>query len=410
MKQYQRKELPFNEFIIMMALMMSIVALSIDAILPALQVMAIELHSPSPKDAQHFIVAVFVGLALGQLLFGPLSDSIGRRLSIVAGYSVFIVGSIMAMTATDHDMMVFSRFLQGFGIAAPRVISVAIIRDLYQGRAMARVMSFIMMIFVLVPMLAPLFGQLILTLVNWQSIFFAILVVGLISLSWYLIRQEETLKAENRAKFSASAMLAAIGSILKNRRSIGYTISAGIISGPFVFYLSSASQLFTETYQLGQWFPLYFAGLTLAFGVSSYINGKNVMKYGMRYIVRIALIAISMIAALFVVVTINFGGYPPLALTTLYMLATFFSLAMIFGNINALAMEPLGESAGLGSAIVGSVSTIISALLAFAIGAFFDGSVFPLVISFGLAGLSTLILTWWIDTDKEMAMEDIPSA
>ncbi len=123
MKQYQRKELPFNEFIIMMALMMSIVALSIDAILPALQVIAVELHSPSPKDAQHFIVAVFVGLALGQLLFGPLSDSIGRRLSIVAGYSVFIVGSVMAMTATDHDMMVFSRFFTRIWYSGPKGLS-----------------------------------------------------------------------------------------------------------------------------------------------------------------------------------------------------------------------------------------------------------------------------------------------
>lgn len=408
MKRYQKRELPFNEFIFMMALMMSIVALSIDAILPALQAIAVDVNTPEPRDAQHFIVAIFIGLALGQLLFGPLSDTIGRRLAIVGGYGVFIIGSLMAITAIDHDTMLLSRFLQGFGLAAPRVISVAIVRDLYKGRAMARVMSFIMMIFILVPMVAPLLGQLILRLANWQTIFLATLVVSLTSLSWYLLRQEETLDKENRTKLSPSSMFGALSFIFKNRQSIGYTVSAGIMSGPFVFYLSSASQLFADSYGLGEWFPLYFASLTIAFGISSYINGKQVMRLGMRYIARIALISISLSAALFVMVSVNYNGHPPLTMTTIYLLVTFFGLALIFGNLNALAMEPLGKSAGLGSAIVGSLSTIISALLAFFISSFFDGSVFPLVIGFGLAGVSALALTWWVDKDHEMTLENLP--
>lgn len=390
----------------MMALMMSIVALSIDAILPALAVMATELRTESANQAQHFIVSLFVGLSLGQLLFGPLSDAVGRRRSIAAGYGVFIIGSVMSMTATSYEAMLVSRFLQGFGVAAPRVISVAIIRDLYKGRAMARVMSFIMMIFILVPMLAPLFGQLILTLSDWRSIFLAILLVGLFSVSWYLLRQKETLAEDQR--ILPSDMGGTFRAILGNKKSMGYTFAAGMISGPFIFYLSSASHLFAQSYQLGQWFPLYFAGLTLAFGISSYINGKKVMKLGMRYIVRVALVAITLVALLFAFVAFQFQGYPPLEMVTVYMLATFFCLAFIFGNMNALAMEPLGHSAGFGSAVVGSLSTIISALLAFILGLFFDGSIIPLVIGFGIAGFCTLMLTWWLDKDKKNEIETQP--
>jgi DHA1 family bicyclomycin/chloramphenicol resistance-like MFS transporter len=293
MKNYQKRDLPFTEFIIMMALMMSIVALSIDAILPALSTIASDLGTTDVNKAQHYIVAVFIGLSLGQLLFGPMSDAVGRRGAIAAGYVIFITASIMSMNAMDHDTMIISRFLQGFGIAAPRVVSIAIIRDLHKGRSMARVMSFVMMIFILVPMLAPLFGQLILTLASWQAIFFAIIIVSIVSLAWYLLRQEETLTQEKKRPLSASSLFAALRYVLSNRKSVGYTLAAGFISGPFVFYLSSASHLFADSYQLGDWFPLYFAGLTLAFGVSSFINGKQVMKYGMRVISRIALIAIT---------------------------------------------------------------------------------------------------------------------
>lgn len=409
MKQYQKRELPFNEFVFMMALMMSIVALSIDAILPALHVIAVDMNITEVKDAQHYIVAIFIGLALGQLLFGPLSDAIGRRLAIVGGYSIFIVGSIMAINASSHETMLLSRFFQGFGLAAPKVISIAIVRDLHKGRTMARVMSFIMMIFILVPMIAPLLGQLMLTVVNWKAIFVVTLFVGLTSLAWYLVRQQETLKAENRIQLSATSMLDALSFVLKNRQSIGYTVAAGIISGPFVFYLSSASHLLSDSYGLGEWFPLYFSALTISFAISSYINGKQVMKLGMRYLSRIALIVISLSAALFLTVSIYYNGHPSLMILTVYLLVTFFCLALIFGNLNSLAMEPLGKSAGLGSAIVGSLSTIIAALIAVFIGMFFNGSVFPLVIGFGTAGISSLALTWWTDKDNQATLKDLPA-
>jgi MFS transporter, DHA1 family, multidrug resistance protein len=313
---------------------------------------------------------------------------------------VFFIGSLLAINTNDFDTMLISRFLQGFGLAAPRVLSIAIVRDLYEGRAMARVMSFVMMIFVLVPILAPIFGQLILTMANWQAIFVVIALTGLISLGWYLLRQGETLAAEDQADFTFARTSYALQVIFTNRTAIGYTIAAGLIFGPFIFYLSSAQQLFQKTYGLGQWFPLYFAGLAFALGLSSFINGKQVMKYGMHRMVRLGLSLMTTTSLLFLFIAWWFNGLPVLWATTIYMLMTFFCIGLLLGNLNALAMEPLGHIAGIGAAVVGSLSTFISATLAVIIGQQFNETVHLLVISFSIAGLATIVLMQWIEGGK----------
>lgn len=404
--RYQQHALPFKEFIALMALMMSIVALSIDALLPALEYIGDSMGVTHANDNQFLIGSLFIGMAFGQLLFGPLSDSVGRRRSMMLGYSVFFIGSLLALVANDFDTMVMGRFLQGFGVAAPRVLSTAIVRDLYEGRAMARVMSFVMMIFIIVPMLAPMFGQLILTMANLQAIFVAIALIGLISLGWYLLRQGETLAAEDRADFTVTRTMHALKVIFTNRSAFGYTIAAGIITGPFIFYRSSAQQLFQKTYQLGQWFPLYFAGLAFAFGLSSFINGKQVMKFGMHRIVRFALTVMTTTLSLFIIIAWWFNGMPALWITTSFMLLTFFCIGLLFGNLNALAMEPLGQIAGIGAAVVGSLSTFISATLAVIIGQYFNGTVYPLVVSFSIAGVTTLALMRWIENGYEVGFRN----
>lgn len=400
--RYQQRVLPFSEFITLMALMMSLVALSIDAVLPALESIGTSFGVTNANDNQLLIGSLFIGMAFGQLFFGPLSDSIGRRRSMTIGFSVFFIGSVMALLADTFETMLISRFLQGLGVAAPRAVSTAIVRDLYEGRAMARVMSFIMMIFILVPMLAPAFGQIILTMANWQAIFIVIALIGLISLAWYLLRQGETLAEEDQADFTVSRTLGALGTIFSNRVALGYTIAAGIISGPFIFYLSSAQQLFQHAYELGEWFPAYFAGLALAFGMSSYINGKQVMHFGMHRIVRFALNLMTVSSFLFIFVTWWFNGLPALWITTIYMLLTFFCIGLIFGNLNALAMQPLGHIAGIGAAVVGSLSTFIAVTMAVIIGRYFDGTVHPQVIGFFVSGLATLALMSWIGNKHEV--------
>lgn len=377
--------------------MMSIVALSIDAVLPALAAIGHSMGANSSNDNQLIVGVLFIGMAFGQLLFGPLSDSIGRRRSMVIGYLIFFIGTLQSLLANDFDTMLLGRFLQGFGIAAPKVLTTAIVRDIHSGRAMAKVMSFVMVIFILVPMLAPMFGQILLAIAGWQSIFIVIAFIGLISLVWYLFRQGETLAPEDRADFTISRTMHALATIFSNPVALGYTVAMGVIGGPFIFYLSSAQQLFQKTYALDQWFPLYFAGLSFAFGVSSFINGKQVMQLGMHRIVRFALSSLTLTSFLFIFVAWWFNGLPELWITTVYMLMVFICIGLLFGNLNALAMEPLGHIAGIGAAFVGAFSTFISTLLAIVIGQQFNETVHPLVISFFFAGLLSLVLMFWVE-------------
>lgn len=397
LKHYQKHTLPFKEFISMMALMMSLVALSIDSILPALDSIGESMGNKNTNDNQLMIAFLFIGLGIGQLLFGPLSDSIGRRKAILIGYVLFFSGSVLTITATDYNTMLVSRFIQGFGVAAPRVLSTAIIRDLYQGRAMAKVMSFAMVIFILVPMLAPIIGQAILTVFNWRGIFIFTALVGVTSLCWYLLRQGETLAIENRTRFTWLRLKHSFNLIFCDRKVIGYIIASGIISGPFVFFLSSSQQLLQYTYQLDDYFPLYFAGIAFVLGIASFVNGKQVVRHGMLKIATLSLSLLLVTSFLFLLISLYFNGLPPLWVTTIYLLFLFFCLGLIFGNLTALSMEHLGSIAGIGAAVVGSTSTLMSVGIAVVIGQQFDGTVYPLVISFFTATVLILGLFKWIN-------------
>lgn len=383
-----------------MALMMSLVALSIDSLLPALDSIGQSMGNVNTNDNQLMIAFLFIGLGIGQLLFGPLSDSIGRRKSMLIGYSIFFIGSLLTITATDYNTMLASRFLQGFGVAAPRVLSTAIVRDLYQGRVMAKVMSFVMMLFILVPMLAPIIGQAILTTFNWQGIFIFTALVGVVSLSWYLVRQGETLAVENRTQFTWIRLKLSFRIIFCDRKVIGYIICSGIISGPFVFYLSSSQQLLQLTYQLGEYFPLYFACISFVLGIASFVNGKQVVKHGMLKIATLSLMLLTSTSGVFLLISSYYYGLPPLWTTTIYLLFLFFCLGLVFGNLTALAMDPLGSIAGIGAAVVGSLSTLMSVAIAVIIGQLFDGTTYMLATSFLMATLLVLGLLKWINYAK----------
>lgn len=399
---YQKHTLPFKEFVGLMALVMSLVALSIDSILPALGTIGDSMGNKDPNDNQLMISFLFIGVALGQFLFGPLSDSIGRRKSMLIGYSIFFTGSLLAIMASDYDTMLFSRFLQGFGVSVARVLSTAIVRDLYSGRRMAKVMSFIMMIYISVPMLAPIIGQTILTIFNWQAIFIFTGLVGLISLLWYLIRQGETLAVENRTDFTWLRVKHSFCTIFSNRKIIGYVVASGLISGPFIFFLSSSQQLLQFSYALGEYFPLYFAGIAFVLGVASFVNGKYVIQYGMLKIASFSLFLLMASSVVFFIISLFFSGLPPLWVTTVYLLILFFCLGLVFGNLTALSMEPLGSMAGMGAAIVGAVSTLMSVLIAVVIGQLFNGTTYVLTLSFLAASVIILLLIKWINSPEQV--------
>lgn len=387
------KPLALPEFIALMALMTALVALAIDAMLPALAEIGQELKVENPNHVQLIIGYLFLGLGVGQVGFGPLSDSIGRKPTIYIGLIIYLFGSLMAMFAKDFDTMLMGRLLQGLGLAGPRVVTMAIVRDLYKGREMARVMSFMMTIFILVPALAPSLGQLILFVADWRMIFSSFVLLGLVVWAWLGLRQPETLSKENRRRFHIVDIAKGFAYVLKHPTAIGYTVAAGSISGAFVAFLSTSQQILEIQLGGGKYFPLLFACLALCLGAASVVNARIVVRYGMRAISRNAMLCIMLAGSLYSA-AVYILGEPSLLWFMLFLGFLLFCVGMVFGNMSSVAMEPLGKLAGIGAAVVGSVSTLISFALGAWIGSFYNGSVFPLVLSFAMcSALALLIIT-----------------
>ena len=286
--------------------------------------------------------------------------------------------------------MLFGRFLQGIGAAGPRIVAVALIRDLYEGRMMARVMSFIMSIFILVPAIAPALGEVLLQFWGWHAIFLLFISVGLLTLIWFMVRQPETLPPEKRIPFSPARIYDGTVRILRNPTAFGYTVTMGFVFSGFIGYLSSAQQIFQSTYDTGELFALYFGTFALSIGFSSYVNARLVMRFGMRPISIISLLALTVFSVAFFPFAYFFNGIPPFWSFLTYGVLSFFCLGMLFGNLNAMAMEPLGEIAGIGAAVVGSLSTLIAVPFGILIGQLYDGGILALIGGFALLGASAL--------------------
>lgn len=385
----------FAEFVIIISLMMSLTALSIDAMLPALPKIGSDLNVQNANDRQLVVSLLFLGMAVGQMFFGPLSDKTGRKPAIYGGYALFIAGSLLSMIALSFPVLLFGRLLQGTGASAPRAVTVALIRDRYEGRAMARVMSFVMTVFVLVPMLAPTFGQSLLLFSGWRSIFGSFVLIAVIAVLWFALRVPETLARENRAPFSLRRIVTAIREIVSIRLALGYTVAAGLISGAFLGYLNSAQQIFQELYALEELFPLYFAVVALSLGLASLLNARLVMRFGMSLLVRWSLPAVLGLSIAALGIALLTAGQPPLWLLMAFLMTTFFCIGILFGNMNALAMKPLGHIAGIGAAVMGSLSTLISVPIGIIIGQNYNDTILPLVAGMAiLAGVSIIVVRW----------------
>ena len=391
------RPLPLPEFVVMLAFMVSIVAMATDIMLPALSMIGEDLRVGDPNDVQLVVSTLFFGFSIGQLVVGPLSDTYGRRPVIFVGYVVFAVGCVLSIVSTDLTTMLIGRFLQGIGAAAPRIVSISLIRDGYAGRAMARIMSIIMSVFILVPAIAPSIGQGVIMVSPWQYTFVVLLAMAVIAALWFGFRQPETLAPENRRALSVSSLVAGCVEALSIRSVFGYTLATGFIFGAFLSYLAASRQIFQDTLNVGDMFAIYFGVAALALGAASVVNSMLVMRLGMRFLTHSALVVLVLLSGVFLVVFHAFDGQPSIALFMTWQLTAFFCVGILFGNLNALAMEPLGHMAGLGAALIGSISTFISLPFGWLIGQMYDGTVLPLVGGFFSLGLAALIAACWTE-------------
>ena len=379
------------EFIALMASLMSLVALSIDALLPALKQIGLSVGIQDSTDNQLLITMIFLGLGFGQLIFGPLSDSFGRKPMVYFGFIVFVIASFICVSATSLEMMVFGRILQGVGLSAPRTISIAMVRDTFSGDYMARIMSFIVVIFILVPVVAPALGKIMLDNYGWKSIFNSQLIFGGLVMLWLWKRQPETLKPENKKKFTLSMFVTGTKEFVKHRQAIVFTLYSGFITGSFMVYLSASESIFREQYNLSEQFPYIFAGLAISVGFATFLNGTLVLKYGMLKLVKAATLMFTLIPLIYILL---FYGSPNPSVTVLLIFfgLQFFSLGFVFGNTRALAMQPIGHIAGIGSAINGFFSTIMAVPIASYIGSFVKTTALPLFAGFLVCGICAIAL------------------
>jgi DHA1 family bicyclomycin/chloramphenicol resistance-like MFS transporter len=377
------------EFIILMAALMSSVALALDALLPALDLIGIAVGNTDPSRNQWLVTLFFLGAGSGPLLFGPVSDSVGRKPIVYIGFGLFILASWLCVASESLTWMVIGRFLQGVALSAPRTISIAMIRDKFSGDFMARIMSFVTVVFILVPVIAPTLGKAILDAYGWKAIFYFQAGFGIFVAIWFWLRQPETLPPEKRATFRPVILIRGFKEVLQYRTTLLFTIIWGFITGSFLVYLSTAQIIFEIQYQAEDLFPYLFAALAVTIGAATFMNGSLVVKFGMRKLIAVSLISFTLFAMVYVII---FHGKPnpSVGILMLFLCLQFFAIGFLFGNLRAMAMEPLGHIAGLGAAITGFLATLFAVALSSWIGSFVQQTVYPMFMGFMVCGLLSL--------------------
>ncbi len=371
-----------TEFIALMAMLFASVAFSIDAMLPALPRIAAEISPDAPNRAQLIITSFVLGMGIGTLLTGPLSDAFGRKPVVLWGVALYCLGAGLALAADTIETMFAARLIQGLGAAGPRVVAMAIIRDLHAGRQMARLMSFIMLVFTIVPALAPTLGAGIIWLAGWHAVFLAFLLFAVISALWLKLRQPETLPPEKRRPLRLPPLRQGLVEILSHRVVLLTLLTQALVFGAFFATLSSTQQIFDQTFGHGDNFHLWFGLVAVAAAPASLLNARLVERVGMRNMITAVLlvqIGLTGLAALL----FWSAALPDAALFWVYLvwiIGMFMQTGLTGGNLNALAMEPMGHLAGLTASVTGSVGTIGAVALAIPLGLAFDGTPLPLMI------------------------------
>ncbi|WP_322884672.1 multidrug effflux MFS transporter [Sinorhizobium medicae] len=386
------------EFIVTMAVMTASIALAIDSMLPALPAIGRTLNVANANDTQLVIGVFFLGFGLSQIFFGSLSDTFGRRSVLLAGLALFSLSMFAASWVESIEALLLLRFVQGIGGAAVRITTMAIVRDCFGGREMARVMSYVMIVFMIVPIVAPTLGQLVIAYADWHWIFILIGVVGAALFVWALTRMKESLPREERLPLSVGAVLSGFRTVLTNRITCGYMIGMTLFTAVICAYVVSVQQVFGEVYNLSDWLPIAFAGTAGGIAVANFANGYFVRSFGMRRISHTAMILFTVVAAIGYVLSL--AGTPAFTISYLLFSLLLMFFAVIATNFTAISLEPMGHLAGTATAITGFVSTTGGALIGGAVGQLFNGTLQPLFGGYALFGLLTILATLWAENGK----------
>ena len=371
-----------TEFVALIAMLFATIAFSIDALLPALPIIGAELSPTTPGRASLILTSFVFGMGIGTFISGPLADAFGRKPVIYVGVGLYIVSAAVAWASSSVEVMLIARVFQGLGASGPRIVSVAIVRDRFAGREMAKIVSIVMMIFTLVPAVAPLVGSVIIAGFGWRAIFMAFILFSLTTALWFGARLPETLAPQNRRPLRPHLIWEALKEIFSHP-SVRISILVQSLALAMLFSMLMLVQpIYYEIYDRAESFPYWFGAVGLFAGSASLLNAMLVGRYGMRRLVTITL-GIQVILS-FTMFYFDLGGMAEpygFAAFVMFQTALFFQAGLTLGNLNAIAMEPVGHIAGIAASVISAISTVLAAAIASPVGLLFDGTIRPLVIA-----------------------------
>ena len=388
--------------------MMALNALAIDSMLPALPAIGADLGVTNENSRQWVVTAYLLGFGGAQLIYGPVADRFGRKPILLAGVGLYVVFSLLATLAPTFETLILARIGQGLGSACTRVLAVSIVRDRYEGRTMARVMSFSFLVFLGVPILAPSLGQLIMLVGPWRWIFAGLGLIGVGLIVWASLRLPETLKPEDRLPIQVKRLTSAYRTALTDRTAMGYTLAMTAITGALFGFINSSQQIFADVFDAEAAFPAVFALIAGGIAVASLVNARLVVRLGSRKISHTALIGFTTVSAVHAAVALS--GHETLITFAVLQTLTMFCFGLIAGNFGAMAMETMGHIAGTAASIQGFISTVFGSLLGFAVGQQFNGTTVPMSLGFTVFGLTALALVLFAERGRLFRAHHQPPA
>jgi DHA1 family bicyclomycin/chloramphenicol resistance-like MFS transporter len=352
-----------RELLTLISAIMALMAMGIDLMLPAFDDIREAYGLPEGStETANVITVFFLGLAVAQIVYGPLADRYGRKPVLYLGTAIYLAGAVGSALAPTFELLLVSRFVWGIGAAGSRVVATAIVRDRFEGAAMASAMSQIMAVFMLVPILAPTIGTGLIAVFPWRSVFWFCAVFAIVIVVWTL-RMRESLHPAHRRPLSVGASARGYVEVARTRVTSGYTIATIFLQGVFTTYLASSELIITEVFDRETQFPYIFGAVATLFAVGALLNGRIVRQVGIHRLVNQTYMVLIPISVLLVIVSVISGGQPNFWIYMPILAVALGSFMLLMPNLNTAAMTPVGHLAGTASALSGSVRMAGGAVL-----------------------------------------------